>query len=124
MEQTLHSEIRTPYCDGAAMSSGHGNMHERDDVDEVETMVAQFGCKEVRGAAETVWPRVDPFVRHSQEIARLEECMAETNRDWARCQTQVKALKACNDLRASTRTDQEEWPTTTAWRPPARQERR
>ncbi|CAM9921865.1 unnamed protein product [Hapterophycus canaliculatus] len=28
---------------------------------------------------------------------RLEDCLGEHDRDWRRCQEQVKALKACND---------------------------
>ncbi|CAM9200371.1 unnamed protein product [Laminaria digitata] len=38
----------------------------------------------------------------SLDYYRLEECLGEHDRDWRRCQAQVKALKSCNDKKKKT----------------------
>lgn len=47
---------------------------------------------------------VDELVQRSscaKEYTALEECLADNNRDWRKCQSFVKAMKICNDQLAS-----------------------
>ncbi|TMW64428.1 hypothetical protein Poli38472_013050 [Pythium oligandrum] len=46
------------------------------DVD-IDEMIEKMGC--------------------SKDYYKLEECLGEYDRDWTKCQVEVKALKACND---------------------------
>ncbi|KAL7679204.1 putative cysteine alpha-hairpin motif superfamily, cytochrome oxidase assembly factor 4 [Plasmopara halstedii] len=35
--------------------------------------------------------------RCHEDYYKLEKCLADTDRDWRKCQEQVKKLKQCND---------------------------
>ncbi|KAF1326750.1 hypothetical protein FI667_g8186, partial [Globisporangium splendens] len=47
-----------------------------DDID-IDAMIEKMGC--------------------AQDYYKLEECLGEFDRDWTKCQAQVKQLKLCND---------------------------
>lgn len=35
--------------------------------------------------------------RCHKDYYKLEDCLADADRDWRKCQSEVRALKACND---------------------------
>ena len=49
----------------------------REEVD-IEAMITRSGCSKI--------------------YYDLEECLGEHDRDWRKCQKEVKALKVCNDI--------------------------
>jgi cytochrome c oxidase assembly factor 4 len=42
----------------------------------------------------------------SPQYYALEECLGEYDRDWKKCQVQVKDLRSCNDKKAAKPTDE------------------
>ena len=55
-------------------SEGSGS---REEVD-IEAMITRSGCSKI--------------------YYDLEECLGEHDRDWRKCQREVRALKVCNDI--------------------------
>lgn len=60
----------------------HQRISEMEDADDIEKMIERSGC--------------------AREYYALEECLAEYNRDWTKCQTAVLTLKKCNAKKTGT----------------------
>lgn len=60
------------------------------------------GLHQGSAAGEDIEQMID---RHScsELYYRLEECLGEHDRDWRKCQAEVKSLKTCNDALAAAR---------------------
>lgn len=60
------------------------------------------GLHQGSAAGEDIEQMID---RHSCSdlYYRLEHCLGEHDRDWRKCQAEVKSLKSCNDLLAAAR---------------------
>jgi len=59
--------------------SGNTGIHlgSKSDYDDIDELIERNAC--------------------AKEYYKLEDCLAEYDRDWTKCQVIVKALKACND---------------------------
>lgn len=61
-----------------AKGSGATNPHENTgDLDDVERVIEQAGC--------------------SEKYYKLEHCLGESERDWRKCQEELKAFRLCHE---------------------------
>lgn len=62
------------------MMQASGQLHKgsKSGIGDIDSMIEKSGC--------------------SQIYFKLEDCLGENDRDWTKCQAEVKALQKCNSL--------------------------